>query len=73
MLSSFVCKLFLSQAEIAELKQRSIYVSSNQTCELCGKNILSTQVCVSVSVCLCLSCVFEYVLCVCVLYRLLYD
>eukprot|EP00752_Nemacystus_decipiens_P004533 g4139.t2 len=31
------------QAEIAELKQRSIYVSSNQTCELCGKNILSTQ------------------------------
>lgn len=32
------------QAEIAELKQRSMYVSSNQTCELCGRNILSTQV-----------------------------
>ncbi|CAM9400946.1 unnamed protein product [Scytosiphon promiscuus] len=31
------------QAEIAELKQRSIYVSSNQTCELCKRSILSTQ------------------------------
>lgn len=35
---------FLSQAEIVELQQRSIYVSSNQTCELCKRNILSTQV-----------------------------
>ncbi|CAM9771448.1 unnamed protein product, partial [Ectocarpus fasciculatus] len=32
------------QAEIVELQQRSIYVSSNQTCELCKRNILSTQV-----------------------------
>ncbi|CAM9937676.1 unnamed protein product [Ectocarpus sp. 12 AP-2014] len=31
------------QAEIVELQQRSIYVSSNQTCELCKRNILSTQ------------------------------